>query len=261
MIATRRLLSSDWRLAQTGYSPPVLEMIAYDEGPHGQVALRRRTSEEGADVYELIVNGTFVMDTVETSTERLLASEALRRLHAGDQLVVVVAGLGLGFTARAVLSDQRVRSVEVVELDRVVVDWVRAGLVPETRGVLDDPRVRVHVADVRSFVRTRQDASVDAVLLDVDNGPDFLVHAVNQEVYERPFLAECARTLRSGGVLGVWSADRSEVLRETLTDVFGACEELSRTVRREGRVWDYYLYLATRTREPGDGVCPGPGAR
>jgi spermidine synthase len=231
----------------------VLETIAYDEGPQGQVALRRRTNDVGADVYELIVNGTFVMDTVETSTERLLASEALRRLH-DDDLVVVVGGLGLGFTTRAVLSDERVRRVEVVELARVVVDWVRAGLVPETRGVLDDPRVRVHVADIRAFVSTLEDTSVDAVLLDVDNGPEFLVHTANQQVYERPFLAACARTLRCGGVLGVWSADRSGPLRETLTNVFGACEELSRTVRREGRVWDYYLYLATRMPEPVDGA-------
>ena len=243
-------------MAQSGYSPAVLETIASDEGPCGQVALRRRTREDGTAVYELIVNGTFVMDTVETSTERLLASEALRRLH-GDDLVVVIGGLGLGFTTRAVLSDQRVRRVEVVELARVVVDWVRAGLVPQTRGVLDDPRARVHVADVRSFVSALEETSVDAVLLDVDNGPEFLVHAANKEVYERPFLAACARTLRPGGVFGVWSADRSDLLRTTLTDVFGACEELSRTVRREGRVWDYYLYLARRTGEPGDGARRG----
>lgn len=232
----------------------MLETIAYDEGPHGQVALRRRT-DDGVDVYELIVNGTFVMDTVETSTERLLASEALRRLT--EPTVVVVGGLGLGFTVHAVLSDRRVRCVEVVEMDRAVVDWVQAGLVPDTRGVLDDPRVHVHVADIRRFVSTRDDASVDAVLLDVDNGPEFLVHATNKEVYERPFLAACVRTLRSGGVLGVWSADRAEQLQTTLTDVFGECEEVSRTVRREGRTFDYYLYLARKAFQAAPRTPPG----
>lgn len=212
--------------------------VARDETPRGSVALRRR-----GEVTELIVNGAFVMDTVDTSTEHLLASIALERT---DPAAVVVGGLGLGFTVRTLLTDDRVRQIDVVELESCVVDWVGAGLVPETADVLDDPRVRPHIADIRSWLPSRAEGTADAVLLDVDNGPGFLVHMANAEIYERPFLAEIARVLRPGGVLAVWSASRARELRRSLERQFESCDEKHEVVRREGRRLDYYLYAATK---------------
>lgn len=213
--------------------------IAYDETPRGSVALRRR-----AEITELIVNGAFVMDTVDTSTEHLLATVALDRVEPGR---VVVGGLGLGFTVRTLLTDDRVRHVDVVELESCVVEWVRDGLVPETSGVLADNRVRPHLADIRRWLPEQTAGSIDAVLLDVDNGPGFLVHRANADIYERPFLAEALRALRPGGVLVVWSAARARKLGTALERQFGQCEELHEVVRREGRTLDYYLYAATKS--------------
>lgn len=213
------------------------EIVAYDESPRGQVVLRRR-----GEVTELIVNGAFVMDTVDSSTERLLAEAALER--AGEPHTVVVGGLGLGFTVQALLTDRRVRHIDVVELEPAVIEWVRAGRVPETASVLDDPRVRTHENDVRRWLPGRPGASADVILLDVDNGPGFLVHLANAEIYERPFLAELERVLRPEGVVVFWSAARARRLHKLLEQRFGACEELHRVVHRDGRELDYYLYCA-----------------
>lgn len=218
--------------------------LAADETPRGSVALRRRSLEPAGtgEVYELITNGTFVMDTLETTTERLLARAALAYAPPDAAWSVVVGGLGLGFTVRELLADARVARVDVIELEPAVVGWVRDGLVPPTAGVLGDERVHAHVADVRRWLPTLPAGSTDAILLDVDNGPDFLVHRANTEVYERPFLGVVRRALRPGGVVAVWSATRSSALRRRLEREFGTCEEIHRVVPREGRQLDYYLY-------------------
>lgn len=215
------------------------EVLARAVEPSGEVALRRR-----GEHLELVVDGRFAMDTVDTTTEHELAAAALGRLAGPGPFTVLVAGLGLGFTAAAVLADPRVDRVEVVELSAAVVGWVRDGLVPATAGLLADPRLQVEVADVAGSVAGRAPASLDAVLLDVDNGPDFLIHDGNAALYDRPFLAAALRLLRPGGVLAVWSSHPSRVLAERLAGTGAAVEELLRTVERDGRRLDYALYLA-----------------
>ncbi len=217
--------------------PPTTLARARDA--HGELALRVRAG----GVLELVVDGVFAMDTVDARTEELLATLALDRL-AGDRLAVLVGGLGLGFTTARVLADRRVHRVVVAELHADLVGWVRGGLVPPATGILDDPRVEVAVGDVRDVVAGAPAGAFDAVLLDVDNGPGFLVQAANEAVYAAPFLAVAAGRLRTGGVLAVWSADPSPALRSTLAAVVGRCEETVHVVRREGRTLTYAIYLA-----------------
>lgn len=207
-------------------------------------------------VYELIANGVFLMDTVDTSTEHMLATQALARVH-GDNLRVLVGGLGLGFTLSAVLEDARVGLVDVVELEAVLVDWLRAGLVPGVDQSLADPRVRVHVRDVADVVPGLPSESIDAVLLDVDNGPTFLVHCRNEAVYAAPFLSEVARCLRPDGVLAMWSSEPSPALAAELAETVGACEQVLTPVNRDGHELTYALYLArgsTASAPPTTGV-------
>jgi spermidine synthase len=213
-------------------------------GVLGEVVLRERAGEAGP-VHELILNGTFLMDTAETTTERLLASTVLVRHH--DPRRVLVGGLGLGCTLAELLDDPRVRRVAVVEIEPVLVGWLRAGLVPGAERLLGDPRVRVEVADVREWLAAGVDDPYDAVLLDVDNGPGFLVHQRNAAVYEPAGLADAARALRPGGLLAVWSADEAPRLRAALADAVGPTEMVHRRVRRQGRELDYYLYVAARS--------------
>jgi spermidine synthase len=193
----------------------------------GELVLRQRPAggPSGTDVYELIVDGVFAMDTEEVSTEVQLASETLRRLD-GSAWRVLVGGLGLGFTVRQLLADQRVTEVEVVELEAALIDWIQQGVVAPTAGALDDPRV--------------------VILLDVDNGPDFLVHAGNADLYAPAMLRVAVRALRPRGVLAIWSAGPAPALLEALRTVAGSVEDVSLPVEREGRELTYALYLARR---------------
>lgn len=221
-----------------------------DRTPHGRVVLGRERDEHGEvvliqrdDVLELIVDGVFAMDTSHTATERALASLALDRL-SGHDLRFLVGGLGLGFTTTTLLADTRVARVEVVELHAALVDWVKHGLVPPAAGLFDDERLTVLVGDVLDVVPALPGGGLDALLLDVDNGPSFLTHPGNTAVYTTPFLVAAARALRRGGVLGVWSADPATELAVALERACGECEEILLEANRDGRTFTYAVYLA-----------------
>ena len=202
-------------------------------GPHGEVLLRRR-----GEVEELVVNGVFAMDSSETRTERELA-----RLAAGAARVLV-GGLGLGYTA-AELLDGDVAALDVVELEDCLVRWAGQGLTPTLGRVARDPRVRLWTADVGAVLAGRADQPAgpwDAVLLDVDNGPDFLIHDANAALYAEPALRAAYARLAPGGVLALWSQGRSPALLAALTDLGGAVAEHAFAVRREGRDLEYVVY-------------------
>ena len=229
------------------YEPP--ETLARGEGTLGEVVLRRRGGR--SPVYELIVNGVFLMDTAETATEWLLADAVLQRMEQPRR--VLVGGLGLGYTVRALLDDQRVERVDVVEIESLLVEWLRADLVPGAAAVVDDERVHVTIGDVVATLAAAEPASYDAVLLDVDNGPDFLVHEANAAVYQDAALASAARVLVPGAMLAVWSAAESGVLAERLAAMVGQVEDVTIDVVRDDRPLTYHLYLAYRApRRAGD---------
>lgn len=217
--------------------------IARDSSPRGEVVLRARHEPDGTQpVLELRVNGVFVMDTRETVSEQQLASVALAEV--ADPRSVLVGGLGLGFTAHAVLADRRVERLVVVEVEESLVRWMRDGTVPHGPSYLADERVSVLTADIRQAVREAAAASYDLVLLDVDNGPGQLVHEGNAAVYGPGFLGAVADVLRPGGALAVWSAAESPELAEDLAAVFGAATPIPVSVRLQGRDEVFWVYLA-----------------
>jgi len=215
--------------------------IARAESERGELVLRERRDEGAPSVLELRANGVFVMDTLETSTEQALATAALELVE--EPRAVVVAGLGLGFTMHEVLRDSRVERCTVVEIEEELVAWMRSGTIPHGPALLADERVTVVVADIAVALAEARPASYDLVLLDVDNGPGYLVHEENAALYRAPFLTNARRALRPGGVLVVWSANPAPELEGALREVFGDAEARPYDVLLQDRDEQYWLYL------------------
>ena len=218
--------------------------VARAESERGEIVLReRRDPDAGPDtraVLELRVNGVFVMDTEETSSEKLLATAALKQTE--DPRSVLVGGLGLGFTMHEVLADRRVEKVLVVELEDALIQWMRDGTVPHGPQYLADERLTVMATDIRVALAEASPSAYDLVLLDVDNGPGFLVYDDNAEVYRRPVLEQTRACLRAGGALVIWSAEEAPRLQEEMQECFGNAVAIPLELTLQGRQEQYWLY-------------------
>ncbi len=215
--------------------------VARAQSERGEVVLR--TCNGGL---ELRVNGVFVMDTAETGSEVELARAALGTTdHPVD---VLVGGLGLGFTAHEVLADTRVERLVVVEIEEALVGWMRDGTIPHGPTFLADERVTVTTADIRTAVAEAPAESFDLALLDVDNGPGYLVYEENVEVYRVDFLKSLRAAVKPGGAAVVWSSAEAPELQQAMAEAFGNCEAIPHPVRLQTRDEVYWLYLS---RAPG----------
>jgi len=172
------------------------------------------------------------MSSLFTEAEIQLAKLGLGELE-GDELDIVVGGLGLGYTALAALENPSVRSLIVVEVMKPVIDWHRQGLVPLGEKLTSDPRCKLVHADffeVATAADTGFDGSpanllVDAVLLDIDHSPSHWLNPANQSFYSEQGLQKLAQKIHPGGVFGLWSNDPPEVGFSRLLDsVFDSSE-------------------------------------
>jgi spermidine synthase len=179
----------------------------------GDLVLRR----VGAD-FEIISNGVFLMDTRGGGSERLLVSATADRMPPPGRMLI--GGLGVGFSLAAALVHPAVTAVEVVEREAAVIRWNRGPLAPAHGDALADPRVTVQEADVADRIATAAPGSFDAICLDTDNGPDWLVSPANARLYTDSGLAAAARALTDGGVLAVWSAAPSPALVARMGGLF-----------------------------------------
>jgi len=236
----------------------VTEVARATSSRGGDLLLLRRHDGDRT-VLELRVDGVFVMDTAETSSEEALAQLPLDAAEAPGH--VVVAGLGLGCTLARVLADARVCDVTVVEAEAPIVEWLRSDVVPGGGTVLADPRVEVHVGDARAWIEQSPPGSVDVLLLDVDNGPDYLVHRANVALYQPPFLGVCAAVLTPTGVLAVWSTSQPAALAAALRTTFADVRTHACPVRLQGRNLAYWVVVATRPQRRGAPVRPRPTGR
>ena len=194
---------------------------------------------------ELRVNGLFVMDDVETSSERALARSVL---DAGAY-DVLVGGLGLGFTARELLADPSVEQVIVAEIHPEIADWMRDGIIAGA-DLFIDPRFDLRIGDVQEIVPTIPAACLDAILLDVDNGPDSLVYADNARVYHSEFIQLCASRLRATGHLSLWSQADSAPVRAVLAEHFAVVTAESLPVNLQGRTENYWILRGQGPKAP-----------
>lgn len=206
------------------------EELDYRASPLGELILRRRREPRlgGKEVYEIKLGEEFLMSSLFTEGEVALADLGLAELE-GTELDVVVGGLGLGYTADAVLRHESVRSLLVVEMLEGVIDWHRSGLVPLGESITSDPRCRVVQGNFFERVNvvepgldeTLRGRRFDAVLVDIDHSPRHLLREGNEEFYEPVGLRNAARHLRDGGVFGLWSNDPpDDEFERALGDVF-----------------------------------------
>lgn len=217
--------------------------VARAGSERGELVLRERREDGSRPVLELRASGVFVMDTEETSSETELGALALGLVE--DPRDVVIGGLGLGYTLRRVLADPRVERVTVVEVEEALIGWMRDGTVPHGPALLADRRVRIVNADIAMAIAEAREKH-DLLLLDVDNGPGYLVHEDNAGLYSPAMLEQCRSLLADGGVVVVWSANPAPELLAALDGVFGNAEELPQQVLLQDRPEHYYLYVARR---------------
>ncbi len=203
------------------------EELDWRSTSRGEISLRRRVDPAlGVEVFEVKLGEEFLMSSLFTAAEVELARLGLAETP-GDDLDVLVGGLGLGYTAAAALEDPRVGSLTVVDAIAPVIDWHRRGLLPDTAGLAADPRVRLMLGDFFALVAGPagfdQDAPAqyDAILLDIDHTPDHVLDARHAPFYTRAGLTSLRRHLTAGGVFALWSDDPPEpAFGHVLSQVF-----------------------------------------
>jgi spermidine synthase len=197
------------------------EILAYEPSALGMICLRQRgiASDPGAVVTEITLDHQFLMSSHNTASERALARIGLE-MTRGDDLRVLVGGLGLGYTAREVLRSERVERVEVVEFLPPVIDWLERGLFPLAGELRADPRVAVSQGDVYRRLASPPEEQHALILVDVDHSPDEPLGAESAAFYGEAGLAQARRHLATGGVLGVWSYAESPSFAAALRRVF-----------------------------------------
>ena len=217
------------------------ELLASTTTPDGM----RLTLSLHAGDYRIEVDGQGLMSTRAPGSERALADLAAQELAGNSHPRVLIGGLGLGFTLGAALDVLPLgASVVVVEFFETVVDWNRKFGFESATDRLADPRVVVEVTDVVDYLREGKQ-SFDAILLDVDNGPDAWCLESNERLYDRPGLIRIRRALKPGGLLAVWSAKESSVFENRLAEVgFAVRSETVRSRERKGE--RHTIFLGTR---------------
>lgn len=193
---------------------PRFAELDWADTPLGVISLRRRREPSlGVDVFEAKLDDEFLMSSLFTVAEVELARLGLAAV-AGDALDVVVGGLGLGYTATAVLDDPRVRSLLVVEALPQVIDWHVRELLPESARLVRDPRVRLLCGDFFAGVASgpgldpdEAGRRFDAVLVDIDHTPQHVLAPGHAGFYRAAGLRRLRRLLRPGGAFGLWSDD------------------------------------------------------
>jgi len=170
-------------------------------GEEGELRLKQRGQE-----FSIMLGTNELMNSRLSGSEEALATLAHEKIGKRSKPSMLIGGLGMGFTLRAALAVlPEDAQVTVAELVPAVVDWARGPMAPVFKGCLDDPRVTIFEGDVSELIRSSTGA-FDAILLDVDNGPDGLTRASNDRLYNMAGLYAARSALRPGGVLAVWSS-------------------------------------------------------
>ena len=192
------------RPARPNRADPLIPLEQIDTAPipgGGELRLMRR----GQD-HMILFGRNELMSSRLRGSEEALATLACERIAGRPTPRLLIGGLGMGFTLRKAQELLPPKAeIVVAELVPGIVDWARVELAHLHGDSLDDPRVEIRIGDVGDSIAS-PDAGYDAILLDVDNGPDALIHPDNDRLYGKYGLRAAQAALTAGGVLAVWSA-------------------------------------------------------
>jgi spermidine synthase len=218
------------------------ELIGEAEVPGGPpLRLFRRGSD-----FMIVLERNELMSTRMHGSEVALGTMACDRLAGHKAPHLLIGGYGMGYTLRAVLGQLGPGAhVTLVELVPGIIDWARGPMAAVTAGCLDDPRVTLTMGDVGASM-AHSNAQYDAILLDVDNGPEGLTRAANDGLYSPQGLANAKQALRPGGILAVWSAAPDTAFGRQLERGGFSVETVKVRARETGKGASHIIWFATK---------------
>jgi spermidine synthase len=218
----------------------VRELLATAQVPGGEeLRLFRRDRD-----YMIVLDRNELMNSRMSGSEEQLATLAIAQLNNRTNPRLLIGGYGMGFTLRAALAVLPAgASVVIAELVPEIIAWARGPMAELTAGCLDDPRVSVVEGDVAAAIVAAR-RSYDAILLDVDNGPDGLTRAGNDGLYSASGLAAAKSALVRGGILAIWSAGDDPAFTRRLTANGFAANPTRVRARANGKGAQHTIWLA-----------------
>lgn len=217
------------------------ELIGTAQVPGGE---ELRLFRHGGD-FMIVLDRNELMSTRMRGSEEALATMSCARIAGTRKPHLLIGGYGMGFTlraAQAVLPAEA--TVTLVELVPEIIAWARGPMAEVAAGCLDDPRVRLVRGDVAAVIAAFP-GTFDAILLDVDNGPDGLVREANDQLYSKQGLRTAGAALRPGGVLAVWSAGRDDAFVRRLKAAGFAVDEVAVRARANGKGAKHVIWFAS----------------
>jgi len=220
------------------------ETLAVGKAPDGQALELRRRGHE----YLIYAGGYDLMSSEDDTSSIALSDFGCAHLRGATASRVLVGGLGMGYTLRAALNRVSPQStVEVAELVGAVVQWNRQWLGDLAGQPLEDPRTKLFTGDVRKPIRSAKGV-YDAILLDVDNGPDALAHKQNDGLYSKRGITEAFAALKPGGIFGVWSFDDEPSFTRRLGAAGFSVKTHKVSASKKGRGRYHQIWTARRPR-------------
>src|SRR5712672_2257568 len=210
-------------------------------GGGGELRLKQRGAE-----FSIMLDHNELMNSRLSGSEEALATIACEKVRRRKMPRILIGGLGMGFTLRAALvalgPDAR---IVVAELVPAVVAWARGPMAEVFGGSLSDPRVSIHETDVTEVIRSHK-SKFDAILRDVDNGPEGLTRKANDALYDSAGLSAAYAALRPGGVLAVWSSGPNAAFSKRLRAAGFDVKEVAIRATGRGGGARHVIWIAAR---------------
>ncbi|MDO9361899.1 MAG: spermidine synthase [Sphingopyxis sp.] len=196
------------------------------------------------DDFIIVIDRDELMSSRMSGSEEALAQMSCDRLRSAKAAHLLIGGYGMGFTLRAALAALGADAkVTVAELVPAIIDWARGPMAHLAEGCLEDPRVELAIGDVAAAIASAT-RRYDAILLDVDNGPDGLTHPANDRLYSAAGLAAAKAALKPGGILAIWSAAPDPKFARRLSVSGFQVEEVGVRARSNGKGPRHVIWFA-----------------